>query len=103
MIQIISHNEIYYNQRISRSATQKHPPDNYLEIAGIEKQKQQILKRRLRPRLEEMLDLPVDLVLQDYSESLTLISKIAREQGKVFHGRTPIFFRISLLTPKRGL
>ncbi len=57
--------------------------DIYLEITGLAKQKQQILKRRLRPRLEEMLDLPVDLIIQDHTEPLTLISKIAREQGKV--------------------
>ena len=38
---------------------------------------QQILKYRLRPRLEEMLDLPVDLIIQDHTEPLTLVSKIA--------------------------
>ncbi len=33
-------------------------------------------------RLEEMLDLPVDLVMQDSAEPLTLASKIAREKGR---------------------
>ncbi len=57
--------------------------DIYLEVAGIAKQKQQILKRRMRPRLEEMLNLPVDLIIHDRTEPLTLVSKIAREQGEV--------------------
>ena len=48
-----------------------------LNPAEIAKQKQQILKYRLRPRLEEMLDLPVDLIIQDHTEPLTLISKLA--------------------------
>ena len=60
--------------------------DIYLEIAGLARQKQQILKRRLRPRLEEMLDLPVDLIIQDHTEPLTLVSKIARKQGEVIQG-----------------
>ena len=60
--------------------------DIYLEITGLARQKQQILKRRLRPRLEEMLDLPVDLVVHDHTEPLTLVSKIAREQGEVIQG-----------------
>ena len=60
--------------------------DIYLEISGMAKQKQQVLKRRLRPLLEELLDLPVDLVVHDHTEPLTLISKIAREQGEVIQG-----------------
>ena len=60
--------------------------DIYLEIAGLAIQQQQILKRRLRPRLEEMLDLPVDLVIQDHTQPLTLISKIARAQGETIQG-----------------
>jgi predicted nucleotidyltransferase len=56
--------------------------DIYLEVTGIEKQEQQRIKRRLRPRLEEMLDLPVDLVIQDSADPLTLVSKIAKEQGR---------------------
>ena len=60
--------------------------DIYLEVTGMEKHKQQILQRRLRPRLEEMLDLPVDLVIHDPTEPPTLISKIAREQGEVIQG-----------------
>ena len=56
--------------------------DIYLEVTGLGKQEQQRIKRRLRPRLEEMLDLPVDLVMQDSAEPLTLVSKIAREKGQ---------------------
>ena len=57
--------------------------DIYLEIAGLAREERQILKRRLRPRLEEMLNLPVDLIIHDRTEPLTLVSKIAREQGEV--------------------
>ena len=60
--------------------------DIYLEIAGLAKQQQQILKRRLRPRLEEILDLSVDLILHDQTEPLTLISRIAREPREVIQG-----------------
>ena len=60
--------------------------DIYLEITGLEKQQQQILKRRLRPRLEELLDLPVDLIIQDHNEPLALVSKIARELGEAIQG-----------------
>ena len=47
--------------------------DIYLEVTGLGKQEQQRIKRRLRPRLEEMLDLPVDLVMQDSADPLTLV------------------------------
>lgn len=56
--------------------------DIYLEVVGIGQEEQSRIKRRLRPRLEEILDLPVDLVMQDSAEPLTLLSKIAREQGQ---------------------
>ena len=55
MIKSISHNEIYCNQHITTSATQKQPAGIYLEFAGLARQKQQILKRRLRPRLEKTI------------------------------------------------
>jgi hypothetical protein len=33
-----------------------------------------------------MLDLPVDLIIQDHTEPLTLLSKIAGDQGEVIQG-----------------
>ena len=56
--------------------------DIYLAVTGVEREEQQRIKRRLRPRLEEMLDLPVDLVIQDSADPLTLVAKIAKEQGR---------------------
>lgn len=56
--------------------------DIYLEVTGVEREEQQRIKRRLRPRLEEMLDLPVDLVIQDSADPLTLVAKIAKQQGR---------------------
>lgn len=56
--------------------------DIYLEITGVEREQQQRIKRRLRPRLEEVLDLPVDLIIQDSADPLTLVSKIAKQNGR---------------------
>lgn len=55
--------------------------DLYLELEGMNAEERMQLKRRLRPALEELLDCPVDLVIQDRNAPLKAISGIARSQG----------------------
>ena len=56
--------------------------DLYLEVEGRDATERMQLKRRLRPALEELLDCPVDLVIQDRHASLKPISVVARQQGR---------------------
>ncbi len=39
------------------------------------------MKLKLRPLLEDELDLPVDLIVQDTQTPLMLVSQIARDEG----------------------
>lgn len=55
--------------------------DLYLEIDGVGVEAQATLQRTLRSRLEEALDMPVDLVVQQRREPLKLVSRIAKEGG----------------------
>ena len=55
--------------------------DLYVEVAGLDTTRSAELKRRLSRRLQEALDLPVDLVVQQRERPLKLVSRIAREQG----------------------
>jgi predicted nucleotidyltransferase len=55
--------------------------DLYLEVVGLDTTHSAELKRRLLVRLQEALDLPVDLVLQQREMPLKLVSQIAREEG----------------------
>lgn len=55
--------------------------DLYLEVTGLDSTQSAELKRRLRVCLKEVLDLPVDLVLQQREKPLKLVSQIAREEG----------------------
>jgi predicted nucleotidyltransferase len=55
--------------------------DLYLEVDGLTPEECVKLKFRLHGELEEALDLPVDLVIQDRSWPLKLVSKIARREG----------------------
>ncbi len=56
--------------------------DIYLETTGLDASARTTLHHRLRPSLEEALDLPVDLVIQDRQEPPPLIARIARDQGR---------------------
>jgi predicted nucleotidyltransferase len=55
--------------------------DLYLEVTGLDSTQSAELRRRLRVRLKEALDLPVDLVLQQREKPFKLVSQIAREEG----------------------
>ena len=55
--------------------------DLYIEVAGLDSTQSAELKRRLSIRLREVLDLPVDLVVQQRERPLKLVSRIAREEG----------------------
>ena len=57
--------------------------DLYLEVAGMDANERMQLKRQLRPALEELLDCPVDLVIQDRYASLKPVSVVARQQGQI--------------------
>ena len=57
--------------------------DLYLEVEGMDATERMQLKRRLRPALEELLDCPVDLVIQDRQASLKPVSVVARQQGRI--------------------
>ena len=55
--------------------------DIYLETTGLSAEQCYELKLTLRPLLEEALDLPVDLIVQDAQSPLLLISHVARDEG----------------------
>ncbi|MGR9098991.1 MAG: nucleotidyltransferase domain-containing protein [Gammaproteobacteria bacterium] len=55
--------------------------DLYLEVDSVDPVIQAQLKRRLRVELEESLDLPVDLIVQERQKPLKLVSEIARREG----------------------
>ena len=55
--------------------------DLYLELQGADATQRAALARDLRPSLEEALDRPVDLVVQDPAHPLKAVAAIAREQG----------------------
>lgn len=55
--------------------------DIYLEISGLAIEERERLRRRLRVALEESLDLPVDLVVQDTAAPMMLVSRIAKRDG----------------------
>lgn len=55
--------------------------DLYLEIDGVDTSMLIALRRCLRFRLEEALDMPVDIVLQQRSAPDKLVSTIAKEYG----------------------
>lgn len=55
--------------------------DVYLEVQGLAVAERERLRRRLRLALEEALDLPVDLVVQDSEAPLMLVSRIAKREG----------------------
>ena len=55
--------------------------DLYLQTRGLDASHRFDLKLRLRPALEEALDLPVDLVVEDADEEESLVGSIARESG----------------------
>ncbi len=57
--------------------------DLYLELSGLNATHRARLKRQLRGVLEEMLDLPVDLVIQERFAPLKLVSEIARRDGVI--------------------
>ena len=57
--------------------------DLYLETRGLDASDRFDLKLRLRPALEEALDLPVDLVVEDADEARSVVGSIARESGTV--------------------
>ena len=55
--------------------------DLYLEVAGMEATALATLQRGLRVRLEEAMDLPVDLTIQQRGAPLNLVSRLAKEEG----------------------
>lgn len=55
--------------------------DLYLEVRDMDTESRSALARRLRPRLEEALDRPADLVVQDAGAALKPIAAIARRDG----------------------
>ncbi|ABM61532.1 DNA polymerase, beta domain protein region [Halorhodospira halophila SL1] len=55
--------------------------DLYLELEGADATRRAAVARDLRPALEEALDRPVDLVVQDPAQPLKAVAAIAREQG----------------------
>ncbi|MCG5549478.1 nucleotidyltransferase domain-containing protein [Halorhodospira halochloris] len=55
--------------------------DLYLEIEGADATQRTAVARDLRPSLEEALDRPVDLVVQDPAQPFKTVSALAREQG----------------------
>jgi len=57
--------------------------DLYLEVQGLDTERRAALRRRLRPQLEEALDRPVDLVVQDAGAALKPIAAIARRDGVI--------------------
>ena len=55
--------------------------DLYLRTTGLDAAERGALQRRLRPLLEEALDLPVDLVVEDHRAPASLLSRTVRERG----------------------
>lgn len=55
--------------------------DIYLETNGLNAEQRYELKLKLRPVLEEALDLPIDLIIQDAQSPLMPVSRIARAEG----------------------
>ena len=56
--------------------------DLYLETTCLDAAARTSLQHRLRPALEEALDLPADLVIQDRQAPHSLVSRIARKEGR---------------------
>ena len=63
--------------------------DLYLETTGLDAAARTSLHHRLRPALEEALDLPVDLVIQDRQAPHPLVSRIARKEGRSLQHAKP--------------
>jgi len=55
--------------------------DLYIEVKGLDATAAGALQRRLRPLLEEAIDLPVDLVVHRHGEPLSLVARIVTEEG----------------------
>ncbi len=55
--------------------------DLYVEVEGLDVTQAAALQRYLRPRLEDAIDLPVDLVVQQTEKAPMLVSTVARETG----------------------